>query len=112
MSEQDQSAGKVKKGEIVLGMVLITHDEAPEVVEPGEEPFDFPALAVAAQATAVVEGRLGSTRAMGCQKHDVLVEQPLAQRVAVVSFVGDQAQGLFFDQRAFQGGFDQGYFRW
>ena len=110
MSEKHESAGEMKESEVVSGVVFITDDEPAEVVEPGKEPFDFPALAITAQTAAIVEGRLGAASSVRGQEHDVFFEQLLAQRIAVVSFVGNQAQRLFLDQATLQGRFDQGYF--
>jgi len=41
-------AGEVDEAEEVFDMVFPSSDETAEVVQPGEEAFDLPALAVAA----------------------------------------------------------------
>src|SRR6185295_13316306 len=107
MSEQDPSAGEMEECEVVGGVIFITHDESSTVMEPGKEPFDFPALAIAAQAAAIVKGGLGSASPVRAQEDYALCEQLFAQRIAVVSFVGDQTQRLFLDQATLQGRFHQ-----
>ncbi len=47
-SEEDQDAGEVEEAEIVLDPVLVAYWDSPELREPGEEAFDFPATLVAA----------------------------------------------------------------
>src|SRR4051812_5745847 len=111
MPEQYESTGQVKEGQIVSIVVFITYDQASEVVEPCKESFDFPALAIAAHPSTIVESGLGAAGPMWCQQQDVFLAEFLAQRIAVVSLVGDQALGLFLDQTALQGRVDQRYFR-
>jgi hypothetical protein len=53
MSEKDESKGEVKEGEIVGGVVFVAHDRFSEVVQAGEEAFDLPAFAIAAQRASI-----------------------------------------------------------
>jgi hypothetical protein len=84
MSEKDDCASKLKKGEVVCGMIFPADYEPSKVVQPGKEPLDFPALGVASQPSAVVKGGLGSSTAMRRQKQHLLFEQSLAQRIAII----------------------------
>ena len=59
MPEKNDCASKSKKGEVVFGMLFPARNELSKVVEPGEEPFAFPALVIAAQPAAIVEGGFG-----------------------------------------------------
>src|SRR5437868_13223281 len=77
-------------------MVFPADNESSKVVKPGEEAFDFPALSVAAQPPAVVERGLGSSATVRCQEQYLLFEQLLAQRIAIISPVGDEAQRFSF----------------
>src|SRR5450631_756316 len=110
MSEKDDCAAKLKKGEVVFGMIFPANYEPSEVVKPGEESFDFPALAVAAQPTAIVEGGLGSSATVRRDQKDFLFEQLLAQRIAIVCFIGNNAQRPFWHEQLAQSGFHQLHF--
>ena len=54
MSEQYEEASELREAEEVFDVVFPSSDESSEVVHPGEEPFHFPASAVAAQLPAVL----------------------------------------------------------
>src|SRR5476649_895825 len=110
MSEKDDGASKLKKGEVVFGMIFPTNHEPSKVVKPGKESFDFPALAVAAQPTAIVERGLGSSATVWHHQKDFFFEQLLAQRIAIVGFVGNNTQRLFWHQQLTQSGFHQVHF--
>jgi len=110
MSEKYQSTGEVKETEKVVGVVFVAGNQSAEIVQPGKEPFDIPAFAIAAQGTSIVACGLGTSVAVRSQKHDALSEELFPQRIAVVSFVGNQAQGLLRDQALLECGFDQSYF--
>src|ERR1700693_2265886 len=111
MSEKDDCASELKEGEVVFGVIFPASDEPSEVVQPGEKPFDFPALGVAPQPTAIVEGGLGSSTTVRDQKQYLLFEHSLAQWIAVISPVGNETQGFFFHQSPLQGRFHQLHFR-
>ena len=111
MSEKDDCASKLKKGEVVFGMIFPANYEPSKVVKPGEEPLDFPALGVASQPAAIVEEGLGSATTVRCQKQHLFFEKSLAQRIAIIGLVRNDAQGFFFHQSPLQGRFHQLYFR-
>jgi hypothetical protein len=102
----------MKESFIDKNPVLVTHDEAAEVAKPGESAFYFPSFAVTAQPTSIVEGGFGTIVSMrGDQKHPIL-EQALAQRIAVVGAVGNDALWLLgTDLDALEGRFAERYFR-
>src|SRR5260370_20219005 len=54
--------------------------------------FDFPAPGVASQRSSVLGHRFASIPAMRRDQFDPALNQPLSQRVTVVTTVGDQAQ--------------------
>src|SRR5450759_1844806 len=110
MSEKDDCTSELKKGEVVFGVIFPANDEPSKVVKPGKESFDFPALAVAAQPTAIVEGGLGSSATVWRDQKDFLFEQLLAQRIAIVCFIGNNAQRLFWHEQLAQSGFHQLHF--
>src|SRR6266536_4282083 len=96
MSEKYDCASKLKEGEVVFGMIFPAGNEPAKVVQPGEEPLDFPALGVAPQPTPIVEGGLGSSTTVRSQKQYLLLEHSLTQRIAVISPVGNETQRFFF----------------
>src|SRR5689334_873029 len=114
MSEQDQNAAQMEKAEIVLGVVLVAHHQAPEIVQPGEEPFDFPAAAVAPQRPAILGAPLRTAIAAVRCNHLCPVRTPhlFIQRVAIVSFVANQALGEIGDETLLHGLGYQLYFSW
>ena len=82
-------AGEVEEAEEVFDVVFPSGDEAAEGVEPGEEAFDFPALAIAAQLAPVLG--LAPLAAVGSDQLDaVLGLKFLVERVGVVRFVADE----------------------
>lgn len=111
MSEKDDCASKLKEGEVVFGMIFPADDEPSKVVKPGEEPLDFPAFGVAPQPAAIVEGGFGSATTVRRQKQDLLFEKSLAQQIAIIGLVRNDAQGFFFHQSPLQGRFHQLHFR-
>src|SRR5687768_4828442 len=85
----------MKEAEIIFGVIFPTDHQAAIVVEPGEEAFDFPALAVAAQAAAVLSSSVLSTPLAVRSDHlsAVFGEHLLIEAVTVVGFVADQPLG-------------------
>ena len=72
-------------------------DEPAEVVHPGEEPFDLPALLVTAKLAPVL--RFASVAAVrGDHLDAVFVFELLVELVGVVSLVSDQSNGQFVEK--------------
>ena len=104
---------------IHVEMVILAHQQPAEVTEPRERPFDFPAVAVPPQRPAIVERRFPAILAMRTDQQHPALQQSPAQRIAVVTPVGDDPQGSLLrsprpstrhrDPR--QGAFGQGHFR-
>jgi hypothetical protein len=65
MSEEHESTGEGKKAEKVIGVVFVAGDQSAEMVQPGKEPFDLPAFAIAAQRASIVARGLGASVAVG-----------------------------------------------
>ena len=88
--QQDFGAGQLQKAEKVLDRVFPTGDEAPRVVQPGEDAFDLPSTFGPADGAAVLG--LPPTAAMAGNHFDTVVVQELRiERVAVVSAIADQS---------------------
>lgn len=95
---------------VVFGVVFVADDQTSEIMQPCKKPFNLPASAVAAQPASVIESGLGAVVPVRCNQKYLLVEQALAQRVAVIGPVCDQASRLVRHQSLFQGGLHQFYF--
>lgn len=74
-------------------MIIIAYEQTAEVAEPGEGALDFPAVAIAAQSSPVVEGRFAAPAAVRRDQENAPLQQSPPQRIAVVSAIGDNAQG-------------------
>jgi hypothetical protein len=98
----------------------VADEKATEVAQVSEGALDFPAFGVAAHGAAFIEGRAAPFPAMRTEQDDPALKQTPAQRVAVVSAIGDYSQGAALwasapgarDGDARQSRFCQGYFGW
>ncbi len=95
MAERDDEAGEMEKGSVHFDLMLITHQQSAKVAQPGQGPFDSPALAVAAQATPAVERGFAQPSPMRTSKQDAALKQPPAHRIAVVTKVGNDPQCMW-----------------
>jgi hypothetical protein len=85
---------------------LIARHEAPEVLQPCEEPFDLPAATVAAELSAVLCD-VPARRAVWGDELDAALGELGVQGVAVVTAVADDARRQSAQKATFQGVFDQ-----
>ena len=92
MPEHKVKAGEVYETEEVLDVVFPAGHKATEVVHPGEEPFDLPPPAVAAQLASILG--LASAPAVGSDQFDAVRGGELfVEPVGVVGFVADEPGG-------------------
>jgi len=92
----------------VFSMVFPPSNEAPRVVQPGEESLDLPAAAIAAQGAAILGGRVHAAHVVGGNQFDaVVVAQLPIQTFAIVGAVPDHLRGDFREEALLQGGFDE-----
>lgn len=92
----------MEKAEEVLGLPLPTSDQAALPEQPGEEPFDAPAVAVAAQLPSVLSLALPSGEVR--RDHlDAHCRQLGVERIAVVGLVADELLGQWLDEACLQG---------
>ena len=100
----------------VIGQVdFIAHGDAPVIMKPGEQPFDFPAPTVSPQWPSVLGGWLLaiSHQSVRCNELNVSFGlQPCIEFITVVSLVTDEALRLFLNETAVQCGFDEGHLMW
>jgi hypothetical protein len=82
----------MEKGFIHFDLVIVADQQAPKIAQPSERAFDLPTFAVAAQCSAIVERGFAPAFAMRADEQHALLEQAPAQRVAVVTPVGDDPQ--------------------
>ena len=97
----------MEKAEEVLGLPLPSSDQAALAKEPGEEPLDAPAVAVATELPAI----LGLAFPRGEVRRDHLdahLGELSVERVAVARLVADELLGQRLDEAGLQG-FDDGF---
>ena len=73
---------------------VIAHDQAAVVADPADGSLDDPAPFVAPKGATVLRARSGPVLMVRGDQFDAPPGQPLAQRVTVVTAVGDHALGL------------------
>src|SRR3989475_6539810 len=73
---------------------VIAHHQAAKVSEPGVGAFDDPTALVPPQRSTILCRGFLAVRAMRRDQFDSAPRQPLAQRIAVVGFVGDHPHRL------------------
>ncbi len=99
--------------------MLPAGDQAPELGQPGEGAFHFPASAIATQLASVLGGWAPSASAMGHDQFNASPFQTRAQRIAVVGSVSNHPVRLLpwttppgaWDGNRSQGWLQQGHFR-
>jgi hypothetical protein len=99
--------------------MLPAHDQAPELGQPREGAFDFPASAIAAQLAPILGGWSSAAPAMRDDQFDAPPFQTSAQGIAVIGLVRNHsfrflpwtATAGSGDRNRGQGGFQQGHFR-
>ena len=108
MSEQDSGTGEMEHAEKVLDMVFPAGDEAPGVVQPGEEAFDLPPAAGSARGSAILRAWPDATAAMDRDHFNAVASAELRiQRVAVVAAIADQSWGELAEEARVERGGDE-----
>ena len=79
------------EAKVVVIVILITHQNPPEVLQPREQPLDFPAPAVAPQLAPVL--RLGFLPVLLVRRNhlDGYARQLRIQRIRIIGFIANQA---------------------
>src|SRR5213078_4777859 len=110
MPQENDNASQLNHREEILRVVFVARDGASKVLEPGEEPFNFPASSVPTENTQVLRLYL-FVDAVGCNQFDVLfVSQTGVERIVVISFVPDHSLGFGVDEFLSKGLFNEGAF--
>src|SRR5262245_3276862 len=95
MSQQDQHASKLNHAEEVIAMTFPTYQQASEVLQPCEEPLDFPPTFVTPEFSPVLAMRsCAITTVRGDQLDSVVLGKPIHHRVAVIPLIANQSFGL------------------
>ena len=106
MPQQDQHAAKLDHAEEVGGVSFPSRSESAEVLQPGEQSFDFPAAKITTQRSAVLSSF--SFSSIGRDHFDaVLVAKPRIERIAVVGLVPDQPLWQTCNMSLHERAFDQ-----
>ena len=107
MPEQDSRAGQLEHPEEILDVILPAGDESARVVEPGEEAFDLPATAGAAQRASILGGRPTTPAMPGDHLDAVAIAEDPIERVAVVAAIADQARRELREEARVEGSGDE-----
>src|SRR5579875_170585 len=93
-AQDDHEAGDMKETTIDRERTVVTHDQAPVVAEPADGSFHDPATPVAPESAPVLGRRALAVPVMWRDQFDATLRQPFAQRIAVVTPIGDHPLGL------------------
>jgi hypothetical protein len=91
--------------EEVVGVAFPSAADAPEVLEPGEYPFDFPAVPIAAKWPSILS--LATLLPVRSNHLDTSLAHPFIQRIAIVSLIADHALGEGADVTPVKRGLDE-----
>ena len=96
--------------QVVVGVVVVPHQNSPEVLEPSEEALDFPSALVAPQGAPILSfGSLAVAPVRG-DHLDAVFAQPLIEWITVVGAVTDEPSGCSSNVTCCQSWFDKGDF--
>jgi hypothetical protein len=101
MPKENHRAREVQKTGEIGGAPLIACDESARVLEPGEEPFDFPPAFVAAQRATIL-GEIDSRRAMRGDQFDAAGGERLVEAVAVIGGIADEPLRIVAEETGVQ----------
>src|SRR5262245_19009666 len=107
----------MKERSIHSQLSVVTDDQAAVVAQPSKGTLYFPSFPITTECSAVVYQIAGSIAPVGDNQPNTLRLQPQAQRIAVVTTIGNQTLGLLWSTAAkksdgCQGRFGKAYIRW
>ena len=111
----------MKEAGIGRDQPLIAHDEAAEVPQPGEGPFDDPPPPIPPQLAPILMRRALVSAPRGDHRVNAAPGQPRPQGITVVAPIGNQALGPFArasglsgapNRDGVEGRFEERNFRW
>src|SRR5258706_1965138 len=109
-SQNNTHASEMHEAQEVFDMIFISSHQATEVVQPREQPLDFPAMPIPAQLSPILGGIPDAITAMRRDHIDAPFLKLSIQPVAIVGAVSDQSLGMFIDKALLKGSFDKGDF--
>ena len=113
MPQEDNGASELNHSEEILGVIFPARDNTTKVMKPSEQPFDFPAPAIAPQRTTVLGNRFAAIPSMWSdQRHSEMLADLSVQRVAIVGFISNQSLRCLAQESSLESGFDERRFIW
>lgn len=109
LAQKDADAAQVHEASGVLKLVLVPHQNAPEVLKPGEEALHLPAPAESAQFAPIL--RLAPLGPIGRDHINATLMKHLIQAIAVVGLISDQALRSIERNTLFEYSFNKGDLR-
>jgi hypothetical protein len=100
----------VNQSEEVFDFTLISNCDAPEILQPCVQSFDFPASFEPPQLASILRLRLYAVSAVRCNHFNALLPQFLVQRIAVVSSIPNQSLRFRWDKSRCDSLFHKGDF--
>src|ERR1035437_10957803 len=92
MPQENNEAAELEHAEEIGFVIFPAADQSAEIVEPGEEALDFPALAIATQFAPVLGSLATAVVLVGRDEPDaVFLPEALIQRIAVIGAVADHS---------------------
>lgn len=110
VSHKDNDARELHETQEVGGMIIPADDQAPEVLQPGEQALDLPTVLSTAQGAAVLSRRLGAVVTVWGNEFNTLARKLGVERIAVVGAIADQSRGLLAREAMVDGGLDESCF--
>src|ERR1051325_508748 len=105
MPKQDNNAAEQNEGFEVVAVVLVANHKPTKVLQPGEQPLDFPASPVAPQWPSVL--RLVPVLPIWRNHLDPSLGELLVERVRVVGLVANELLGIGVEEAGVEGFFDE-----
>src|SRR5712691_5533595 len=104
MPQKDNDTGELDQADVVLDVVFVTNHQAAEVVEPSEQPLDFPPALEATQGSTVLSFGFGSTAPTMRGDHfsAKTVEHFLVEPIAVIGLIANELLRNIDDKSLFQ----------
>jgi hypothetical protein len=106
MPKKNHRAGEVQKAGEIGGAAFIAGHQAPRILQPGKEAFDFPAAFIATQGPSILR-EVDPVRPMRRDELDPARRQRLVEPVAVIRGIPNQALGVVGEKARVQRLFDE-----
>jgi len=108
MPQKDDGGSQLNHSEEIFWVAFPANHDAPIVMQPGKQAFDFPSSAITPKHTAIL-GQSSGARGSVWRNHldAVVLHQLLIEAVTVVGAIADQPIGEVGEESFFEGGFDE-----